>query len=132
MDIREHYERKLERANNLYMELSAIMLQLEMREKELIKYASRPLSALVDVVYPSAEMYILFHVAATQNWQMPYSFTQHSLGPGVHSPCPWGGFQLSGVATELVLGEHELTAICHFTLLNGSEKGAISRRAGYC
>eukprot|EP00071_Canis_lupus_P015314 XP_005639852.1 mitogen-activated protein kinase kinase kinase 13 [Canis lupus familiaris] len=37
LDIREHYERKLERANNLYMELSAIMLQLEMREKELIK-----------------------------------------------------------------------------------------------
>lgn len=60
MDIREHYERKLERANNLYMELSAIMLQLEMREKELIKYASRPLSALVDVVYPSAEMYYSF------------------------------------------------------------------------
>lgn len=59
MDIREHYERKLERANNLYMELSAIMLQLEMREKELIKYAPRPLSALVDVVYPSAEMLLL-------------------------------------------------------------------------
>ncbi|XP_069790110.1 mitogen-activated protein kinase kinase kinase 13 [Narcine bancroftii] len=37
LDIREHYERKLERANNLYMELSAIMLQLELREKELIK-----------------------------------------------------------------------------------------------
>lgn len=38
LDIREHYERKLERANNLYMELSAIMLQLEVREKELLKY----------------------------------------------------------------------------------------------
>uniref|UniRef100_A0AAY4ASG8 Mitogen-activated protein kinase kinase kinase n=1 Tax=Denticeps clupeoides TaxID=299321 RepID=A0AAY4ASG8_9TELE len=37
LDIREHYERKLERANNLYMELSAIMLQLEIREKELMK-----------------------------------------------------------------------------------------------
>ncbi|XP_048050689.1 mitogen-activated protein kinase kinase kinase 13 isoform X3 [Megalobrama amblycephala] len=37
LDIREHYERKLERANNLYMELSAIMLQLEVREKELLK-----------------------------------------------------------------------------------------------
>ncbi|XP_051564200.1 mitogen-activated protein kinase kinase kinase 13-like [Myxocyprinus asiaticus] len=37
LDIREHYERKLERANNLYMELSAIMLQLEVREKELFK-----------------------------------------------------------------------------------------------
>ncbi|MBN3283536.1 M3K13 kinase, partial [Polyodon spathula] len=37
LDIREHYEKKLERANNLYMELSAIMLQLEVREKELMK-----------------------------------------------------------------------------------------------
>lgn len=42
LDIREHYERKLERANNLYMELSAIMLQLEMREKELLKYVLSP------------------------------------------------------------------------------------------
>ncbi|XP_032297516.1 mitogen-activated protein kinase kinase kinase 12 [Coturnix japonica] len=37
LDIREHYERKLERANNLYMELSAIMLQLELKEKELLR-----------------------------------------------------------------------------------------------
>uniref|UniRef100_A0A3Q3AGG0 Mitogen-activated protein kinase kinase kinase 12 n=1 Tax=Kryptolebias marmoratus TaxID=37003 RepID=A0A3Q3AGG0_KRYMA len=37
LDIREHYERKLERANNLYMELSAVMLQLELKEKELQK-----------------------------------------------------------------------------------------------
>ncbi|CAG2169222.1 unnamed protein product [Oppiella nova] len=36
-DIREHYERKLERANNLYMELTACMLQLEQKEKELIR-----------------------------------------------------------------------------------------------
>jgi hypothetical protein len=36
-DVRELYERKLERANNLYMELSACMLQLEKREKELLK-----------------------------------------------------------------------------------------------
>lgn len=41
LDIREHYERKLERANNLYMELSAIMLQLEVREKELMKYVEK-------------------------------------------------------------------------------------------
>lgn len=41
LDIREHYERKLERANNLYMELSAIMLQLEVREKELMKYVKK-------------------------------------------------------------------------------------------
>lgn len=37
-DVREHYERKLERANNLYMELTNCMLQLEKREQELIKY----------------------------------------------------------------------------------------------
>ena len=37
-DVREHYERKLERANNLYMELTACMLQLEKRERELIKW----------------------------------------------------------------------------------------------
>ncbi|XP_040004407.1 mitogen-activated protein kinase kinase kinase 13 isoform X4 [Xiphias gladius] len=40
LDIREHYERKLERANNLYMELSAIMLQLEVREKELMNHTT--------------------------------------------------------------------------------------------
>ncbi|KAI8735490.1 mitogen-activated protein kinase kinase kinase 13, partial [Biomphalaria glabrata] len=32
-DVREHYESKL---NNLYMELTACMLQLEKRERELI------------------------------------------------------------------------------------------------
>nr|XP_033794423.1 mitogen-activated protein kinase kinase kinase 12 isoform X2 [Geotrypetes seraphini] len=37
LDIREHYERKLERANNLYMELNSLMLQLELKEKELLK-----------------------------------------------------------------------------------------------
>jgi len=36
-DVREHYEKKLERANNLYMELTACMLQLEKRERELVK-----------------------------------------------------------------------------------------------
>ncbi|RWS31667.1 mitogen-activated protein kinase kinase kinase 13-B-like protein [Leptotrombidium deliense] len=36
-DIREHYERKLEKANNLYMEVAACLLQLEQRERELIK-----------------------------------------------------------------------------------------------
>uniref|UniRef100_A0A8C1UIJ2 mitogen-activated protein kinase kinase kinase n=1 Tax=Cyprinus carpio TaxID=7962 RepID=A0A8C1UIJ2_CYPCA len=38
LDIREHYERKLERANNLYMELNAVMLQLELKEKELLSF----------------------------------------------------------------------------------------------
>ncbi|GCC49628.1 hypothetical protein chiPu_0033950, partial [Chiloscyllium punctatum] len=37
LDIREHYERKLERANNLYMELNAVMLQLELKEKQLLR-----------------------------------------------------------------------------------------------
>ncbi|XP_075230073.1 mitogen-activated protein kinase kinase kinase 13 wallenda isoform X2 [Lycorma delicatula] len=36
-DIRELYERKLERANNLYMELNVVLLQLEHRERELLK-----------------------------------------------------------------------------------------------
>ncbi|KFM75749.1 Mitogen-activated protein kinase kinase kinase 12, partial [Stegodyphus mimosarum] len=36
-DIREHYERKLERANNLYMELATCLLQLEQRERELVQ-----------------------------------------------------------------------------------------------
>ncbi|XP_054718027.1 mitogen-activated protein kinase kinase kinase 13-like [Uloborus diversus] len=36
-DIREHYEKKLERANNLYMELATCLLQLEQRERELVQ-----------------------------------------------------------------------------------------------
>ncbi|KAG1709720.1 Mitogen-activated protein kinase kinase kinase 12 [Nymphon striatum] len=36
-DVREHYEKKLERANNLYLELSACLLQLEQRERDIIK-----------------------------------------------------------------------------------------------
>lgn len=39
-DIREHWERKLVIANDLYLELSAAMLQLEQREKDLIKRES--------------------------------------------------------------------------------------------
>ena len=34
-DVRELYERKLERTNNLYLELSSVLLQIETREKEL-------------------------------------------------------------------------------------------------
>lgn len=51
LDIREHYERKLERANNLYMELSAIMLQLEVREKELMKYVDQSFTKDINVFY---------------------------------------------------------------------------------
>lgn len=36
-DIREHYERKLERANSLYMELATCLLQLEQRERDLLQ-----------------------------------------------------------------------------------------------
>ncbi|XP_014209041.1 mitogen-activated protein kinase kinase kinase 12 isoform X2 [Copidosoma floridanum] len=36
-DIREHYERKLQRTNKLYMELSAVLSQLEQRERDVIK-----------------------------------------------------------------------------------------------
>merc|ERR1719219_1803563 len=34
-DVRELYERKLERTNNLYLELSSVLLQIEQREREL-------------------------------------------------------------------------------------------------
>ena len=36
-DIREHYVRKLEKTNNLYLELSAFLTQLDNREKDLMK-----------------------------------------------------------------------------------------------
>ncbi|KAL1457206.1 hypothetical protein WDU94_001861 [Cyamophila willieti] len=36
-DVREHYERKLERANQLYLELKAVLMHLDQREKELLK-----------------------------------------------------------------------------------------------
>ncbi|XP_037085498.1 LOW QUALITY PROTEIN: mitogen-activated protein kinase kinase kinase 13-A-like [Pollicipes pollicipes] len=34
-DIRQHYERKLERANNLYLELSTCLLQLEQQQRDM-------------------------------------------------------------------------------------------------
>ncbi|XP_071043741.1 uncharacterized protein [Parasteatoda tepidariorum] len=36
-DIREHYEKKLERVNNLYLELATCLFQVEQREQELIQ-----------------------------------------------------------------------------------------------
>jgi serine/threonine protein kinase len=36
-EIRELYEQKLEKANNLYIELNTVLLQLDERERELIK-----------------------------------------------------------------------------------------------
>ncbi|XP_043220100.1 mitogen-activated protein kinase kinase kinase 13-A-like [Amphibalanus amphitrite] len=40
-DIRQHYERKLERANNLYLELSTCLLQLEQQQREMNVMAQR-------------------------------------------------------------------------------------------
>ena len=40
-DIRQHYERKLERANNLYLELSTCLLQLEQQQREMNAMAQR-------------------------------------------------------------------------------------------
>ncbi|KAG8201444.1 hypothetical protein JTE90_024314 [Oedothorax gibbosus] len=36
-DIRKHYEKKLERANNLYMEITTFLRQVEQREQELLQ-----------------------------------------------------------------------------------------------
>jgi len=49
-DVRELYERKLERANNLYMELCACMLQMEKRERELAK-SVLPAHSLICLLY---------------------------------------------------------------------------------
>lgn len=135
LDIREHYERKLERANNLYMELSAIMLQLEMREKELIKYVSRPVSVLTDLSLSISRNILPFHIAATQNWQIFHSFTQHSFQDVLCTgPCPQRGIQISRVATEQVIGEHALGShllhwegVCISKRAQGGERGADCR-----
>jgi demethoxyubiquinone hydroxylase (CLK1/Coq7/Cat5 family) len=36
-DIRKHYEKQLERTNNLYMDVNTMLLQIEQRERELKK-----------------------------------------------------------------------------------------------
>jgi len=50
-DVRELYERKLERANNLYMELCACMLQMEKRERELAKLVSLCLVVYLFIIF---------------------------------------------------------------------------------
>lgn len=37
-DVREMYQRKLRRTNDLYMELTAVLLQLEQRERMVAEY----------------------------------------------------------------------------------------------
>lgn len=66
LDIREHYERKLERANNLYMELSAVMLQLELKEKELQRYENKSMNTGCICVYYANILYkLISHNAFT-------------------------------------------------------------------
>lgn len=36
-DIRKHYEKKLERANTLYMEIATFLRQVEQREQDLLQ-----------------------------------------------------------------------------------------------
>ncbi|XP_023318841.1 mitogen-activated protein kinase kinase kinase 12 isoform X1 [Trichogramma pretiosum] len=52
-DIREHYERKLERTNNLFLELSSVLVHLEKREKDVLKREkSQKSSGKKRIVYP--------------------------------------------------------------------------------
>ncbi|KAH8019510.1 hypothetical protein HPB51_019849 [Rhipicephalus microplus] len=56
-DIRLHYERKLERTNNLYMEFTACLLQLEQREREIISFH---VTSAYNMAYPLSKMHALF------------------------------------------------------------------------
>ena len=38
LDVRSHYEHKLERLNHLYTELSTVLHQLDLREQQLAKF----------------------------------------------------------------------------------------------
>ncbi|XP_015258503.1 PREDICTED: mitogen-activated protein kinase kinase kinase 12-like isoform X1 [Cyprinodon variegatus] len=84
LDIREHYERKLERANNLYMELNAIMLQLEIKEKELLKREQS-----LDKKYPSCFKHHSSRQSASSNSMeklmkkrnVPQKLNSHSKRP---------------------------------------------------
>ena len=41
MDVRSHYEHKLDRLNHLYTELSTVLHQLDLRERRLAKYVEQ-------------------------------------------------------------------------------------------
>uniref|UniRef100_A0A671YF62 mitogen-activated protein kinase kinase kinase n=1 Tax=Sparus aurata TaxID=8175 RepID=A0A671YF62_SPAAU len=83
LDIREHYERKLERANNLYMELNAIMLQLEIKEKELHKREQS-----LDKKYPGCFKHHSSRQSASSN-SMEKLLKKHSMETSVKAfePC---------------------------------------------
>uniref|UniRef100_A0A671YFK4 mitogen-activated protein kinase kinase kinase n=1 Tax=Sparus aurata TaxID=8175 RepID=A0A671YFK4_SPAAU len=81
LDIREHYERKLERANNLYMELNAIMLQLEIKEKELHKREQS-----LDKKYPGCFKHHSSRQSASSN-SMEKLLKKHSMETSVKAFC---------------------------------------------
>ena len=106
-DVRELYEKKLERANNLYMELTSCMLQLEKRERELSKSAPK-LSCSICVVLSSSPQ-LGTHwgtptdasVVMTAHWllllamlSINYSYWPvHSLKLSIHSVSNMGIFK---------------------------------------
>lgn len=55
-EIVGHYQRKLVQTNNLYMDLSAMMLQLEQREREIARWA---LDAAADAIMSASVTYYL-------------------------------------------------------------------------
>ena len=68
-DTKAFYEKRLEQTNNLYMELSACMLQLEKRERDLSRYDSvyylPSLSRCCRLVY----IYTLLSTVEREWWQ---------------------------------------------------------------
>ena len=56
-DVRELYERKLDRTNNLYLELSSVLLQIEQREKELTQRERLFLERLGERTYHPGHQY---------------------------------------------------------------------------
>ncbi|XP_071442787.1 mitogen-activated protein kinase kinase kinase 13 isoform X2 [Hetaerina americana] len=109
-DIREHYERKLERANDLYMELSAVLLQLEQREREVLKrekqthlhkpYRKRIVRPLLKAQERLSRNRTPFPVASS-NHSSPTSPEKHTTSP--ESPQKWNvsGIPKASLYTEL-------------------------------
>ncbi|XP_046397972.1 uncharacterized protein LOC124164614 isoform X2 [Ischnura elegans] len=109
-DIREHYERKLERANDLYMELSAVLLQLEQRERELLKrekqthlhkpYRKRIVRPLLKAQERLSRNRAPFPVASS-NHSSPTSPEKQTTSP--ESPQKWNvsGIPKASLYTEL-------------------------------
>lgn len=92
-DVREHYERKLERANNLYMELTACMLQLEKRERELIKreqqlamYAKKRKSILRPVIRQEVRLDRLSKKRAYKSGSEPTSPEKNGSTANIPAP----------------------------------------------